>query len=93
MYLCNPHPAPCLATKPDRGSLAAAGVRGLQTVGSCSCSCRVWSDNIAGLGLGPTLAEEQEAEQADGEHLHGHAGHWSLAGHIITTVTVVTAGV
>ena len=51
------------------------------------------SDNIAGLGLGPTLAEEQEAEQADGEHLHGHAGHWSLAGHIITTVTVVTAGV
>ena len=49
------------------------------------------SDNIAGLG--PTLAEEQEAEQADGEHLHGHAGHWSLAGHIITTVTVVTAGV
>ena len=53
------------------------------------------SDNIAGLGLGmgPTLAEEQEAEQADGKHLHGHAGHWSLAGHIITTVTVVTAGV
>ena len=43
--------------------------------------------------MGPTLAEEQEAEQADGEHLHGHAGHWSLAGHIITTVTVVTAGV
>ena len=91
VYLCNPHPELCLATNPDRGSLAAAGVRGLQTVGSCSC--RVWSDNIAGLGLGPTLAEEQEAEQADGEHLHGHAGHWSLAGHIITTVTVVTAGV
>ena len=39
------------------------------------------------------MAEEKEAEQADGEHLHGHAGHWSLAGHIITTVTVVTAGV
>ena len=39
------------------------------------------------------MAEEQEAEQADGEHLHGHAGHVPLAGHIITSVTVVTAGV
>ena len=90
--MCNPHPAPLPSNKARQRQLgrswSARTPDGWQLQLQLSCL-----GVTTLLGRGPTLAEQQEAEQADGEHLHGHAGHGTAAGHISITVTVVTGGV
>ena len=94
MCMCNPHPAPLPSNKARQRQLgrswSARTPDGWQLQLQLSC---LGVTTLLGLGRGPTLAEQQEAEQADGEHLHGHAGHGTAAGHISIAVTVVTAGV